>query len=335
MSEFTATDTLALAESILHNEVPKEYTSTDAQSALRHSIIELNNGSEKLNPRTFRPGTELFAFIEDLINIVENEGLKGDEFFMQFVDYRNVAEGDQNIFYTEDQDGFIVSEIGRGNQAIRRQRLGAGEQMTVTTRPYAIRVWEHLSRIMAGRIDFNTMVQRVATSIQKKKYEQIFETFQTITSATPGMYNELTYSGSYDEDSVLNVIEHVEADNNAPATIIGTRKALRKLQMDVLADGAKDDMYAMGYYGRFNGTPTYRIQSRYKEGTHDFIFPDDKIYVVAGNEKFIKFVTEGNAILDTRQAVENMDLTQEYWYITQYGIALMMGHGIGICTFTE
>lgn len=336
MADFTMNDTLELAKSVITHDVPREYTENDAQTALRHALIEMNGGSEKLNVRTFRPGTELFAFIEELINVVENEGLKGDEFFMNYVDYRNVAEGDQNIFYTEDTEGFIVSEIGRGNQAIRRQRLNAGQQVSITTSPKAVRVYEHLSRLMAGRVNFNTMVQRVAESINKKKYEDIFATFTGVTAATDGMYAQLVYSGTYTENNVLDVIEHVEADNNASATIIGTRKALRTLKTDtdLTSNMAKDDMYDMGYYGKFNGTPCYRIRSRYKTGTHDFIFPDNKLYIVAGNEKFIKFVTEGNAILDTRQAVENMDLTQEYWYITQYGIALMLNHGIGIVEFT-
>lgn len=333
MSEFTTKDTLELAKRIICHDVPKEYTESDAQTALRQKLIEMNDGKEKLNPRTFRPGTELYALIEELINVVENEGLKGDEFFMNFVEYRNVAEGDQNIFYTEDQDTFIVSEIGRGNQGIRRQRLNAGEQFSVTTSPKAIRTFEHLSRIMAGRINFNTMVQRVTESITKKRYDDIYTAFTGITATTRGMYSGIIYTGTYNENAVLDVIDHVEADNNAPATIIGTRKALRQLKMDVVADAAKDDMYAMGYYGRFNGTPTYRIQSRYQTGTKNFIFPDNKLYVVAGQDKFIKFVTEGNSILNNVQAVDNMDLTQEYWYIMQYGIAVWLAHGIGLITF--
>lgn len=326
-------DVLGSAQQLIHNDVPTTFSKTTAEENLRKGILELNGGKDTLDPRTFRPGTELFAFVEQLIQVVENEGLQGDEFFMQFVDYRNVNQGDQMVFYTEDTDPFVVSEIGPGNQGIRRQRFGAHEQVMVKTSPKAIRVYEHLSRLLANRINFNTFVDRVATSIQQKKYEDIYALFTSLSQTTPGMSDDLVFSGTYTEADVLKIIDLVEAENNAPATIIGTRNALRKLNVDkdVISNLAKDDLYNMGYYGKFNGTDTFRVRPRFKAGTRNFIFPDNKLYIIAGNDKFIKFVTEGNALLDHVPAFNNMDLTQEYWYITQWGVALMLNHGIGIC----
>lgn len=332
--QFSMNDIVDATKQLMHNDVPKEYTQADAQEAIRQAIIAINDGSTTLSPKNFYRGSETFALVETLINVIENEGLKGDEFFMDFVDYRNIAEGDKNLFYSENTDTFIVSEIGRGNEGIRRQRLNAYQTYSVTTSPKAIRVYEHLSRLLAGRIDFSTLVQKVTESLTKKRYEDIYSLFTTVASTTPGMYSQACYTGTYKEDDIIRVIDHVEADNDAPATIIGTRNALRKLKMDVVADAAKSDMYDMGYYGKFNGTPTYRIRSRYKTGTKDFIFPDDKLYVIAGRDKFIKFVTEGNAILAQRQAIENADLTQEYWYITQYGLTLALQHCIGLIELT-
>lgn len=335
MDTTTVNEALQLAKAVITKEPSQQFSVSEVDGAAREAMIALNGGSDKLNLRNFRPGTELFAFVEQLLDITVNEGLKGDEFFMNFVDYRNIAEGDQNIFYTEDKDTFIVSEIGRGNQGIRRQRLGSGEQVSAKTTPKAIRVYEHLSRIMSGRVNFSTFIERVTQSVQKKHYEDIYNLFTSLTVNTPGMYTEAVYSGVYDEQSVLNVIDHVEADNDAPATIFGTRNALRNLKMDVVADAAKDDMYAMGYYGRFNGTPTFRIKPRYKQGTHEFIIPDDQLWVIAGTDKFIKFVTEGQTLLKQVDAVDNYDLTQEYWMIEQYGLILMLTHCLGLITLTK
>lgn len=326
-------EVLGAAKQIIHQDYnTQKYSQSSAEEILKQGIRDLNGGKDTLDIHTFRPGTEMFAFVEQLIQIVENEGLKGDEFFMNFVEYRNVAEGDKLVFDVEDDDMFVVSEIGRGNQGIRRQRLTGMQQVTVETSPKAIRVYEHLSRLLANRVNFNTFVQRVAQSIQQKKYEDIYALFTSLAQTTPGMSADLVYSGTYSEASLLKVIDLVEAENNAPATIIGTRNALRKLDIDkdFTSNQAKDDLYNMGYYGKFNGTDTFRIRPRFKAGTRDFIFPDNKLYVIAGNQKFIKLVTEGNAILDHVPAVMNMDLTQEYWYITQYGTALMLSHGIGL-----
>lgn len=330
-------DILAMAKELCGQKL--ELYSSDrekTEEALRQALIQANGGSTKINPRTLYPGHELFQIIPQLIQVIDETGLKGDEFFMNYVDYRNIAEGDINEFYTEDQDTFVVSEIGRGNQAIRRQRLGAGKKYWVPTTPYAIRVYEHYSRLMSGRADWATFVARVTKSVQNQHYDSIFGVFEGISKTTTGMYDEVEYTGSYDEDKICEVIDHVEADNGGTqAKIIGTRGALRQLQMDVLANEAKTDMYNIGYYGMFNGTPTFRINSRYKSGTHEFIFPNDQLFIIAGQDKFIKFVTEGTPIMQTVNPFDNFDLTQELWYVEQYGVRAELQTAIGLVTLTK
>ncbi len=65
------------------------------------------------------------------------EGLQGDEYFNQLVDYRNVAEGDQNVFLVEDSDLFYVAKIADGTQGVRRQRLG-GAAVRSLSRPRCV-----------------------------------------------------------------------------------------------------------------------------------------------------------------------------------------------------
>lgn len=334
MSEIARQELLDLVQKTLRNDIPKEYTSTDAQNAIRQELINLNGGSTTLNPRTFRPGTELFALIETLVDVIKNEGLKGDEFWNQFVDYRNVAEGNQNLFYTEDDSLFIVSEIGGGNQAFRRQRLTGGTQLTVPTSIKGARIYEHLQRILAGRVDFNELTIRVGTSLAQKRYETIADAFISLNSATDGLYADVWKTGTYSETDLLNIIDHVEADNGTPAKIIGTRAALRNLKMTDTAEIARQDLYNVGYYGRFYGTPTYVISQRNKANSHNFLFPNDQIWIVAGEDKFIKFVTEGETWMHTVDPANNMDLTQEYVVYEQYGAAVLLGRTIGSYTMT-
>ena len=65
----------------------------------------------------------LFTLIEEVLSRTVVEGLQGDEYFNALVDFRNVAEGDKNLFEVEDSNLFIVSEAADGTQDIRRQRL--------------------------------------------------------------------------------------------------------------------------------------------------------------------------------------------------------------------
>ena len=329
-------DVLAMTKELVGQNV--ETFSADnvkTEEALRNALIAANGGSTTINPLTAHLNVELFQIIPELVTVIVNEGLQGDEFWNQFVDYKNIAEGDQNEFYTEDQDNFVVSEIGKGNLGIRRQRLGSGAKYTIPTVPYAIAVFEHFSRLMNGRADWSTLTARLSKSVQTKRYEAIYKVFSGITETTPGMYDKVVYTGSYDEDKLLDVIEHVQADNfGAQPKILGTRRALRQLKMDVVAHSAEEDMYNMGYYGKFNGITTFVLSTRYKTGTHEFIIPNDELWVIAGQEKFIKFITEGQAIMSNVNPLDNYDLTQEYKYVDMWGVAAILSHAIGHITLT-
>ena len=92
---------------------------------LHKALIDANGGSTTLNYKNIRDGkcSGLFTLIEEVLSRTVVEGLQGDEYFNALVDFRNVAEGDKNIFEVEDSNLFIVSEAADGTQGIRRQRL--------------------------------------------------------------------------------------------------------------------------------------------------------------------------------------------------------------------
>ncbi len=58
-------------------------------------------------------------------------------------------------------------------------------------------------------------------------------------------------AGAYDEEELLDLIAHVEADcHGKPATIIGTKKAVRNLAPSIQGTDSKSDLYNLGYYGQ-------------------------------------------------------------------------------------
>ena len=80
----------------------------------------------------------------------------------------------------------------------------------------------------------------------------------------------------------------------------------------------------MGYYGSFNGTPMVRIRQVHNVGTYTFKLSEDDIYVVTTDEKPVKFVTEGEALIVTGDALGNMDLTQDYFFAIMYGLGVVI-----------
>lgn len=332
----TKNEVLKLSVDALQHRISGEFSAKQQGQAIVDGIIELNGGSNKLDIRTFHRGSELFAYVEEVMPYVIEEGLKADHLFMTLVDERNLAEGDMNEFWTEDKSLFLVGNIGWGTQAVRRQRLNAGEKISIPTQVRAIKVYEELRRLMANRVDWNVFIDRVSQSFIQRTRQDILAAFEGITTSTAGLSSTYVKSGSYDADTLLGIIEHVEAATGKTAIIVATRAGARKLKDATLdaVDSAKEDMYAIGHYGKFYGTDIVTMKQAHKVGTDDFAINDNRIYVIASDDKPIKYVTEGTGLLIERQATENADLTNEYLYAEAAGVGVICNEKLGVYTLT-
>ena len=301
-----------------HKGSVQKYSVAESQEVMRQALIEANNGKTTLDYRDIRDGkcNRLFTLIETIIPNIVYEGLTGTEFFMDLVESRNLALGDSETFLVEDIDLYTIAEVADGTQGIRRQRLSGVTEVTIPTTLKAVRIYEEMSRVLSGRVDFNAMIDKVAESYQQALLNDIYSLWIGATSTEFGE----TYfpaAGAYDEDTLLDLIAHVEAAaGGKTATIIGTKKAVRNLQASVLADSAKEDLYNLGYYGKFFGSPVIVIPQRHKIGTTDFIYDDNILTIIAGDDKPLKFISEGDSLVLTKDPVNNADFTQELIYAT-------------------
>lgn len=91
-------------------------------------------------------------------------------------------------------------------------------------------------------------------------------------------------------------------------------------------------------YGSFYGAKCVAIPQRHDVGTTNFIYNDKVLTIVAGDDKPIKFITEGNDIVIPGGIYKNQDLTQDYLYGSTYGVGLILAGGnagIGRYQFTN
>lgn len=308
----------------------EKYSVAQSQEVLRQALVEANNGSTVLNYKDIRDGkcNGLFSLIEEILSRTVVEGLQGDEYFNALVDFRNVAEGDQNLFLVEDNNLFVVAEAADGTQGIRRQRLGGVKETSIPTSLKVVRIYEELNRVLAGRVDFNEFIRKVAESFRQKLLNDIYALWSGATAADMGGVAYFPTAGTYDEDDLLDLISHVEAAaGGKTATIIGTKKALRNLKESIMSDGAKDELHNMGYFGKFFGTPCVAVPQRHQIGSTNFVLDDDVLTVIAGDDKPIKVVYEGNPIVLMGDPMTNADFTQEYLYGEKYGMGIVLAGG--------
>lgn len=327
-----------LALDTMRNSVSGNFSAKEGSEALRQAFIEMNGGSDKLTVKSFRDHPQLFQLIEEVMPIMIQEGLRGDELAFNMVDYRNLAEGDQNRFWTEDNSDLIVAKIADGSTSIRRQRLNAGQFINIDTEMHAIKVYEELNRMLAGRVDFNTLVDRLTRSYTRDMRNQILAAFEGVTATTTGLNATYVKTGTFSAATLRELIDHVEASTGEKATILGTKAGLGKIvdsdanAVALTAASAKEDLYNLGYFGKFYATPMVSMRQVHKPGTDAFAINDNKIYVMAGNDKPIKFVREGEGLMVATDAFSNADLTQEYLYGEKYGIGVIFNQKMGIYT---
>ena len=171
-------------------------------------------------------------------------------------------------------------------------------------------------------------------AVKDNRYEMIYTAFSGLSASTPGLDTTYVVSGTYEEEKLLELVAHVEAATGMTARIIGTKPALRKVTSAVMSDAAKDSYYNVGHFGRVAGVDMVAVVNHHKVGSTEFIIPDNKLYVVAANDKFIKFVTTGESYIGTKDMTENADMSQEYVYLEDTGCAVIMGAKMGIYTIS-
>ena len=75
----------------------------------------------------------VFDIIEETVQNLLVTGWGNDPFFQKYVDQRNLALGDKNEFYSEDNSILSVMKVAGSHHDIIRQRLGAGSVTSIST----------------------------------------------------------------------------------------------------------------------------------------------------------------------------------------------------------
>lgn len=324
-----------------HKGSLSKYSVGEAGKLTREALIKANNGSTKLDYRAIRDGkcNGLFSIVEEILANTISIGVQQDPFFNALIDFRNLAEGDRNIFEVANKNLFVVSEAADGTQGIRRQRIGDVKQVPIDTTVKIVRIYEDLNRVLSGAIDFNEMIDKVGKSFLQKLLLDAYDLWKAAAVADLGTGNVTVSAGAYDESTLLDMIAAVEASagGDATATLIGTKKALRKLTPSIQSVSSREDFYNFGFTGKFFGSPVVALPQRYKAGTTTNAFSDTSIAIVAGDAKPVKVVYEGDPLILAGNPLNNADLTQEYVYAEKYGMGIVVAGnnaGVGRYDFT-
>lgn len=304
------------------------YSKEEGMDVLRKELVEMNGGSDKITPKSFRKNPELFEILEQALDVLIVEGLEDQ--FNEFVETVQLDHGDTTVFTIEEHRLFDVAVISDGNGDLRRDRLDRGE-VTVRTHTYGIAIYEELSRLLAGRVDWVKMVDNVAKSytnkIRTEIYKALYESFDKVT----GNYK---VTGSFTEDKLATLIAHVEAGTGMDAMIMGTKQALAKITTANMSEQSKEARESLGYVGNFQGTDMVEVKQAHKPGTDQFAIDNDFLIVAPMNpDKMVKLVLEGDSMIMESQEGDRLDMQRDYKFIKKAGFAVISASKWGVYKF--
>lgn len=312
--------------------VPSAFSEGNPSDVIRNALIEANGGSTKIDVKAMRKANgSFYELVEELIVASIIEGLPESNPIFKWAETKNGKAGDKPEFRVHKDSVLAVAEVANGTLGIRRQRIFGDTTKTLTPIPHAVKVYEELQRLLAGRADWVDFVNAVSRSFILDTNRAIADAFASIATTTPNVISE---TGSFSEASMVDLIEKVEMNNpGKTARIFGTKTALRNLNVstsNMVGETIKDDYYNMGYMGKFNGTEVFELKNGLKTDGTTKILDDTKLYVIATDEQFIKYYNEGDALIVESKLGDNSDLTQDYTVINTYAVAVELADKIGL-----
>ena len=275
----------------------------------------------------------VFDIIEETVQSLLVTGWGNDPFMMKYVDQRNLALGDKNEFYAEDDSVLSVMRVAGNHHDIIRQRLAGGSVRSLETYWVAIKIYAEFERVVMGLEDWAKFITKVYEAYDRYIKNTVYDTMVGYATALTGQFKK---TGTMTAEGLNALCDLVSTATGMPVMIMGTRTALAnviKLQnATYISDAMKDEHYRTGTLGMWEGKELVEIPQVFEKGKVGAYKIDNTLIWVmpVSDEKFIKVVNEGDTQLMTvADKDHNMDMTYEYELQTKLGCGVMLNGAFG------
>ena len=330
------------------NEV-KQYTKAEANDKIREVMFKVLGVEEGCSRKELRRAIrrhrqDVFEVIEETVQNLLVSGWGENPFFNEFVEMKSMALGDTNEFYVPDEVILTVSELSGNHHDIIRQRLGAGKTFPVKTSWYGVKIYTEYEAFMSGRVDWAGFIQKIYEAFDKKINDMVYASLMAAGDKLPNnaQFNKTSPLSAETKDTLITLIEDVQAATGNDVVIMGTKSALSKLTAlsDVawISNEMKEERHTTGRLGLWEGTRLVEIPQRFAPNdTTTRLVDNSKLLIMpVADNKFIKIYDEGDAVIteNTDHAV-NMDMTLDYEYQQKMGVATVIGKYFGVWTIEQ
>ena len=335
-------------------ELSDGITKTEAENKLREMSLKIfgldKNSSKRDRKRAYAEyGRQFFDVIEEVTDFTVSTGLKENEWFDALVNYRNLAEGDENLFYNDGEEVILsIARMGKRHHDTMLQRLPEGEKYSVDTDVYSAAVGSDIDRYLIGQEDWTKLVDAVTKAFVVKCQELIFAEILTAPDKLPVQdgFVEAGALNTANRKKFNKVLQNVSvANDNADVVIVGTMVGLQELenliQVNWIADSQKESVANTGRLGNYGRYQIVEIPQRFaKNDVTKDVYDDNVLFVFAsGDEKLVDFIDVGETIIDEiterGEANGNISDLMKYEVQREFGAAARLGRYFGAWTITE
>ena len=280
----------------------------------------------------------VFDIIEETVQSLLVTGWGNDPFMMKYVDQRNLALGDKNEFYTEDDSVLSVMKIAGNHHDIIRQRLAGGSVESINTYWVGIKIYAEFERVVMGLEDWAKFITRVYEAYDRYIKNTVYD---TMVSYSKTLDTNFKKTGSITAENMNALCDMVSTATGMPVMLMGTRAALAKVielqNASYISDSMKDEHYRTGTLGMWEGKELVEIPQVFEKGkVGQYKIDNTLIWIMpVVDEKFIKVVNEGDTQLMTvTDKTANMDMTYEYELQTKLGCGVILSGAFGCYNIT-
>ena len=282
----------------------------------------------------------VFAVVEEVIR----EGILTESwrnpFIDQFVESRSQRRGDKTEFYIEAKQELHVSRVSKdGKVALDRQRFDDGQAVEVKVETYAIKVYEHLARIMLGRANWGDLVAHLNAAVEKFIQQKVYAAFAEVVAAIPAAFT--VASNEVDAEHIVKAARNIKMMTGAnQVMLVGSAVALSALdakEIEVLGnDAMKQEIHQNGALRVFRGMPLVELPQAVKKANlasldqAELVQDDKLIYILPNNiGKPIKMIVEPE-LMDINESGVRADDTIEFAVRFSFGCTLITGSALGV-----
>ena len=286
----------------------------------------------------------LFDLIEELVPNLLKSGWAENPFFREFVEERYLDEGDENIFYSEDNSVLTVSKVSGSHWDLDRQRLGKGSSFSIETSEYGIAIYSEYEKLICGLEDFATFITKIYEAIDRFVNEAIYQALMDAAEKLPGGASgagQWVKTGALDENTrstLVQLVEDVQMATGANEVVVmGTKSALSKVtglqNVDWISNEMKNERHTTGRMGMWEGIRLVEIKQGFALGDTKNKLVDDKVLFIMPvmDNKFIKLVNYGETqISQVTDKDRNRDMSNEYEVLYKMGINVILNTVFGV-----